>query len=190
MYVVKANIEEVCSELPKVSKWLRSIHKKILKTDIDMSIIDVFFAYGFFVPKGDKENYYDTQYTLKFEERLVLEMSKLRVDITLNIGKFSMTHRLDSNMVPTSIKQLVNELTKIKMLVEGRFHENQDVIDSIPEVDTSIISYRIVDNENDEIEESSNKFDIDLILDKITKDGIQSLSEEEKEFLDKVSKGF
>lgn len=189
MYVIEANIEEVCSELPKVSKWLRSIHKKILKTEIDMSSINVSFAYGFFVPKGDKDSYYETQYTMKFEERLVLEMSKLRVDIILNIVKFSMTHRLDSNMTPTCIKQIVNELTKIKMIIEGKYHENQEVINSIPEVDTSIVSYRIEGGDN-EVEETSNRFDIDLILDKISTDGIQSLSSEEREFLDKVSKGF
>ncbi len=189
MYVIEANIEEVCSELPKVSKWVRSIHKKILKTEVDMSAIDVSFSYGFFVPKGDKEDYYESQYTLKFEERLALEMSKLRVDISLKIGKFSMTNRLNDNMTPVAIKQIVNELTKIKMIIEGKFHENQDVIDSIPEVDTSIVSYRIVGSE-DEVEEKSGSFDIDLILDKINTDGIQSLSEEEREFLDKVSKGF
>jgi hypothetical protein len=70
-------------------------------------------------------------------------------------------------------------------MIEGEFHKNKKVIDSIPEVDRSIIKYRVVnmDGLNNE-----PQFDIDQILDKISTNGIESLTPEEKEFLDRTSK--
>ena len=127
MYTILANIDEVCSEIPKLNKWIKSIHKKILKTEVNMSDIEISFSYGFFVPKGDKQNYYIDQYNMKFDERLQLEMSKLRVDVFIKIGKFSMVNRLDKDIVPNSIKQIVTELTKVKMTLEGEYHNNQDL---------------------------------------------------------------
>ena len=84
MYTIIAKVEEVCDELPKVKKWIKSIHNKILKTDIDMNKIEVSYSYGFFVPKTKTDDYYKS-YTLKYEDRLELEMSKLRIDIFIEI---------------------------------------------------------------------------------------------------------
>ena len=45
------------------------------------------------------------------------------------------------------------------------------------------------ENEMDQIvQENEIKFDVDTILDKISKDGIESISKEEKEFLDNLNK--
>lgn len=186
MYTIIAKTEEVCNELPKVKKWIKNIHSKILKTDVDMSKIDISYSYGFFVTKVKNEKY-NQQHTLKFDDRLKLEMSKLRIDIFIEIGKFSMANRLSDKIIPTSIKNIVTELTKVKMLLESNYHKNKEVIESIPEIDTSIISYRII-YEGDESEEE--KFDMDSILDKINRLGIESLNEEERTFLDNISKGF
>jgi hypothetical protein len=56
-------------------------------------------------------------------------------------------------------------------------------------LDKTIVDIEIIKNpEVQEIENSSQSFTIDTILDKISKKGYESLSKEEKEFLDNKSK--
>jgi hypothetical protein len=186
MYIIDTSIEDVCLEFPKTKKWLKTIHKKFLNKDLDMSKVVVYFSYGFFVSK-EKKNIieFDDLYKMKFKKRLKYELSKVRVDIGLEIGTFRMTTRLE-NLIPKNILNIVTELTKVKMIIEGEFHQNKKVINSIPEVDTSIIQYKIVREDGDYIKDT---FDLDKILDKISNDGIKSLTPEEKEFLDKKSNG-
>ena len=48
--------------------------------------------------------------------------------------------------IPQDIKNIVTELTKVRMMVEGEYHKNQKVINSIPEVDRNIVQYKIIIN--------------------------------------------
>jgi uncharacterized protein YciU (UPF0263 family) len=189
MYIIDTTVESVFTEFPHIEKWIKNIHKKILKSEIDNTKITVYYSYGFFVPKlkNDETDTTDVEiFNLKFKKRLNIEMSKVRVDITIKIGNFIMTNRLLKQYIPEDIKNLVTELTKVRMMIEGEYHQNQKVIDSIPEVDTNIVKYKIIRGDEDvDVEQT---FDIDLILDKISNDGIQSLTPEEKAFLDKRSK--
>jgi hypothetical protein len=83
---------------------------------------------------------------------------------------------------------MVTEITKYKMSIESEFHLNQEVKDSIPDFDESVVSIEVIKKEigADKIEEEY--FDLDDILDKIAKHGLESLTEGEKDFLDKKSK--
>lgn len=189
MYIIDTEIEKVCDEFSQVEKWIKTIHKKVLKTEVDHSKIQTYYSYGFFVTKpkeGEQVLTNDEIFKLKFKKRLKLELSKVRVDFTIKIGNFTMTNRLDKGIIPEDIKNLVTELTKVRMMVEGEFHKNKKVIKSIPEVDPKIVQYRII--RGDEDVDMEPLFDIDLILDKISTDGIESLTPEEREFLDKSSK--
>ena len=189
MYIIDTEIEKVCEEFSQVEKWIKTIHKKVLKTEIDHSKIQAYYSYGFFVTKPKEGEVVLTNediFKLKFKKRLKLELSKVRVDITIKIGNFTMTNRLEKGIIPDDIKNIVTELTKVRMMVEGEYHQNKKVIKSIPEVDSKIVQYRII--RGDEDIDMEPMFDIDLILDKISTDGIQSLSPEEKDFLDKSSK--
>jgi hypothetical protein len=92
------------------------------------------------------------------------------------------------------ITNIVKELTKVKMMMEGEFYKDQSVIDSIPPIDPSVVSVKIIreddiDTDYDNGDEYSESYDIDVLLDKISKNGIKSLTEQEREFLDKTSKG-
>ena len=189
MYIIDTEIEKVCEEFSQVEKWIKTIHKKVLKTEIDHSKIQAYYSYGFFVTKPKEGEVVLTNediFKLKFKKRLKLELSKVRVDVTIKIGNFTMTNRLEKGIIPDDIKNIVTELTKVRMMVEGEYHQNKKVIKSIPEVDSKIVQYRII--RGDEDIDMEPMFDIDLILDKISTDGIQSLSPEEKDFLDKSSK--
>jgi hypothetical protein len=90
-------------------------------------------------------------------------------------------------MVPDIIKSMVTEITKYKMSIECEFHQNDDVKNSIPPYDDSVVSVEVIREEyGDKIEEEY--FDIDDILDKIANKGIDSLTNGEREYLDKKSK--
>jgi hypothetical protein len=74
------------------------------------------------------------------------------------------------------------------MLLEYEYHKNDVVKTSIPEVDRTIADVKI-EGLFDVEEEEEKIFEVDEILEKITKHGYENLSTEEKEFLDKKSRG-
>ena len=81
---------------------------------------------------------------------------------------------------------MVRELTKVKMMVESKMHENLEVLKSIPEIDTKMINIDIF--KNIAHSEIKTEYNLDDILDKINEKGIDSLSDDEKKFLDDSSK--
>jgi hypothetical protein len=189
MYIIDTKIERVCDEFSQVKKWVKTIHKKVLNTKLDKSKISVYYSYGFFVTKTKSETEIinnDELFKLKYKKRLKIELLKVRVDVTIRVGNFIMTNRLEKGTIPQDIKNIVTELTKVRMMVEGEFHKNIKVINSIPKVDRNIVQYKIIKGNDDN--DMEPMFDMDLILDKISKEGIESLSPEEKDFLDKSSK--
>jgi hypothetical protein len=189
MYIIDTKIEKVCDEFSQIKKWIKIINKKILNTKVDNSKIQTYYSYGFFITKpkeGELVLTNDDIFKLKFKKRLKHELSKVRVDVTIKIGNFTMTNRLEKGTIPEDIKNIVTEITKVRMMVEGEYHQDKKVIKSIPEVDSKIVQYRII--RGDEDVDMEPMFDMDLILDKISKEGIESLSPEEKDFLDKSSK--
>ena len=189
MYIIDTKIERVCDEFSQVKKWVKTIHKKVINTKLDNSKISVYYSYGFFVTKTKSDTEIisnDELFKLKYKKRLKIELSKVRVDVTIRVGNFIMTNRLEKGTIPQDIKNIVTELTKVRMMVEGEYHQNKKVIKSIPEVDRNIVQYKIIKGNDDN--DMEPMFDMDLILDKISKEGIESLSPEEKDFLDKSSK--
>lgn len=181
MYIIHSEIEKVYEEFPKVKKWINVIEKKILKREA--TNINVYYSYGFFVPNSQQELAPEETYKLTFKKRLKLELSKVRVDITIKSGSFIITNRM--NKIPENIIKIVTELTKVKMMIEGDYHQNKYIIDSIPEVDTDIIQYKIIREDDITL---NDEFNLDNILDKISTNGIESLTEHERDFLEKSSK--
>lgn len=188
--------EEVIIDYPNIEKdWIELAKDKFLGKNIDEENIKFLYSYGFFLPKisniDDKNEFYQNMYEktnmMKFDERLEFELSKVRVNLTMLIGKnFVLSNRMPKETIPVLIKQIVTEVTKVKMLIEYEYHNNDSVKESIPEIDTSIVKFEIIS----EIIKDDNKMnlDVDLILDKISAKGFDSLSDEEREFLDKKSK--
>lgn len=194
MYIIEAKSEEVYNEFPYVKKWINSVCRNIIDKSVRECKVDMFYHYGFFIPKvSDKNEYYTKQYEkcskMKFEDRLEYELSKTRVNVTIKIDNFMMTNRLLKGDLPQIVTSIVTEITKYKMLAEYEYHNNDEVRDSIPEIDNTLVSVELVKSlisGKDETDET--EFDLDDILEKISVSGIDSLSEKEKEFLDKKSK--
>ena len=184
---------EVLEDFPVVEQWLQNI-KEYLKKDINEDKLQFFYTFGFFVPKvSDKEELYlkmiEDSSTLKYPERLNFEMSKVRVSLTIKIGNFMLADRLPKGVVPEMIQEIVAEITKVKMIVESEYHENTGIINSIPELNREIVSFDTIrDFVKGDLSEELD-LDLDSILDKISSQGFDSLSDEEIEFLDKKSKG-
>lgn len=193
MFIIDTNREDVLKDFPFIQEWIDTAQKTFIKKEIDESKIEFYYSYGFFVPKVDnKQELYTDMYEksskMVFDDRLTFELSKVRVNITMKIGNFILSNRLDKGSIPTIIDTIVKEITKVKMTIEGEFHENKDVIDSIPEIDSEIIKFESVKEIVSKDYKDTPDFNIDLILDKIHQKGLDALSDEEKEFLDKKSK--
>ena len=179
MFLIEANLEEVINDYPIVSDWIDSAKKFIIKNELfDNSKIRVVYLYGFFVNKNSNVDISE----MTFDERLTFELSKVRVDVSLYFGKFAMKNRLPNDIIPSVILNLVTELTKVKMILE----ENDDVniYNSIPPLN-ELTSIEVI---NFSYEEEEEDLDMDDILDKISKNGMDSLTKKEKEFLHNKSK--
>ena len=186
MYLINTNLEEVSKEFDFVNSWIETVCQNILHKEKDSCKITIFYDYGYFVPKGKGAD--PKQYDMLFDDRINYEMSKVRVNITIKIDDFMMSNRLKKGLIPDVIKSMVTEITKYKMQIECDFHENKEVRDSIPAYDESILSVEIIKNEIDTEKIEEDYFDLDEILDSISKNGVDSLTEKEKQFLDKKSK--
>jgi hypothetical protein len=197
MFVIDAKRKEVAKEFPIVKDWIKKIKKmKITKTEFDKNDIEFYYSYGFFVPKSkNKEDEYlkslDLSMAMLYPERLELELSKVRVNISIKLDNFIITDRLPKGTIPQKVKDIVAEVTKVKMMVESEFSYNKIVLESIPALDKTVVDIEIVKGPEDlpiEFVSEAQTFTIDSILDKISKKGYESLSKEEKDFLDNKSK--
>jgi len=191
MFIIPINKEEVC-DIPKIKKWIKNLNKlSFTEEEIQKDKVEFLCQFGFFVPKGNNSveklmESFEVTSKMLFEERLKFELSKVRVDIAIKYEKFFMTDRLPKDFIPEPVYKLVKELTKVKMMVESKMHDNIDVLKSIPEIDTSMINIDIF--KNIAHSEIKTEYNLDDILDKINEKGIDSLSDDEKKFLDDSSK--
>jgi hypothetical protein len=196
MMLLEVDPSEAAAEFPIIKKWVKKISKLSLNGEKPgLESVGVYYSYGFFVGKSKNteealRDSYEKTSEMLFGERLSHEMKKVRVFITIKHKDFMMTDKLPKREVPERIRKIVGEIVKAKMLVEFEYNKNQKVRESIPDIDKSIAEVEIVTNrkEIEEYEEQAS-FDIDSILDKIAEKGIDSLSEEERDFLDKKSRG-
>jgi hypothetical protein len=188
MYIIEVGIENVLKECPFAKDWIDVINKNIKKSNFPVSKIESYYDYGFFVPasKNTQENYLinlQKSMNMMFDERLTLELSKVRVTLTLKMGNTMITQRLPKGFIPDTVKEIITEITKIRMSMECDDHGNEEIRGSIPELNPNIV-VEFLDNPPRE----ESELEIDDILDKISNSGYDSLTKEEKEFLDKKSK--
>jgi hypothetical protein len=191
MFLIPITAEEV-KEIPKVKEWIQNMNLiSFDQSKVDIDDIEFHCSFGYFVPKSHNTedkliDIFEMMSNMPFEERFNYELSKVRVNILLKWKKFSISDRLPKGVIPTSVFNLVKELTKVKMTLEFESHGKEEIKKTIPEIDTSLVNIETFNQvASSEIQKD---FNIDDILDKISQNGIGSLSEEEKEFLDNKSK--
>jgi hypothetical protein len=191
MFLIPITAEEV-KEIPKIKEWIQNMNLiSFDQSKVDIDDIEFHCSFGYFVPKShnSEDKFMDIlemTSNMPFEERFNYELSKVRVNILLKWKKFSISDRLPKGVIPTSVFNLVKELTKVKMTLEFESHGKEEIKKTIPEIDTSLVNIETFNEvASSEIEKD---FNIDDILDKISEKGITSLSDDEKEFLDNKSK--
>ena len=197
MFVIDVERKEVTKEFPIIKDWLKKMKKiKLNEGEFDKDKVEFYYSYGFFVAKSknNDEEYLkslDSNLKMLYPQRLELELSKVRVNISMKLDNFIITDRLPKESVPSKIQDIVAEVTKVKMMVESEFSYNKIVLESIPALDKTVVDIEIVKGPQDlpiEFVSEAQTFTIDSILDKISKKGYESLSKEEKDFLDNKSK--
>lgn len=188
MFIVEVRIDSVLEECPFVKHWIDVLNTYIKNSNFPVSKIESYYDYGFFVPasKNTQEHYLinlQKNMNLNYDERLKVELSKVRVTLTIRLGHTMLTQRLPKGFVPKTIEEIVAEVTKVRMGIECDEHGNEEIRATIPPLSPDII-VEFIDNTPREEPE----LEIDDILDKISKSGFESLSKDEKEFLDRKSK--
>jgi hypothetical protein len=195
MFTINVEKDELVNQFPEVKKWVKKIQKMSFskKEEVNDSDIEFYCSYGYFVPKsfnGDKyAEVAEATSKMLFDERLKFELSKVRVNLTMKIDHFVISDRLPKGVIPETVSRIVKEVTKVKMMIESDYYQNEEVKNSIPEIDKTFVDIDIVRDVVTKDYKEDKNFDIDLILDKISQKGLDSLSDEEKNFLDDKSKG-
>lgn len=194
MFTIDIKKEDLVNQFPEIQKWVKKIKKfSFSQKEVDDSKIEFYCSFGFFVPKSHNtqekfEELAEITSKMLFEERVNFEMSKVRVNITMKVGNFVISDRLPKGIIPDTVFKIVSEITKVKMTIESDYYGNEEVKNSIPEIDKNFVQIDIVKDVVNTDYKNQSEFDIDSILDKIGQDGLDSLTDEEKEFLDKKSK--
>jgi len=194
MFTIDIKKEDLVNQFPEIEKWVKKIKKfSFSQKEVNDSKIEFYCSFGFFVPKSHNtqekfEELAEITSKMLFEERVNFEMSKVRVNITMKVGNFVISDRLPKGIIPDTVFKIVSEITKVKMTIESDFYGNKEVKNSIPEIDRNFVDIEIVRDVVNTDYKNQSEFDIDSILDKIGQDGLDSLTDEEKEFLDKKSK--
>ncbi len=194
MFTIDIKKEDLVNQFSEIEKWVKKIKKfSFSQKEVDDSKIEFYCSFGFFVPKSHNtqekfEELAEITSKMLFEERVNFEMSKVRVNITMKVGNFVISDRLPKGIIPDTVFKIVSEITKVKMTIESDYYGNEEVKNSIPEIDKNFVQIDIVKDVVNTDYKNQSEFDIDSILDKIGQDGLDSLTDEEKEFLDKKSK--
>ncbi len=167
MYVF-IELENVTKVFPEVQDWIDTIKKHIIKTDVSNDKIFCYYSFTSIVPKK-----YENIENMCYDKRLIYELSLIRTIINLKINNFHMSYRpYDKTIIPVEIVELIKKILQIKISIENKL-ENESPFD-------------IFKSEN--IQSDNTQLNIDHILDKISKTGMDMLSEQEKKFLKNYSK--
>lgn len=190
MFLVDVSITDVINEFPIVLDWIDVIKSKFIQSEFNIDKIKVCYSYGFFIPRSKNDDIslqesYEKSLNMSFHERLIIELSKVRVNLTIRMGNCILTNRLTKSKIPSQITDLVTEIIKIRMTIEHEMYGNDEVFNTVPPL-SGLISMEIYRHEI----EPELLLDVDEILDKITNSGIDSLTDAEKKFLDDRSKEF
>jgi len=196
---MKVNVKkkDMYFEFPLSKKWVKAIKKLAIDKDkFDKQKIEFFYACNFNVPSNPEElNEYlkDAEFatTLPYKERLSFELSHLNIHVYVKLMSFAIGDKIKQTEIPERVVKVVEEIVKVKMLVECELHGIEELRMTIPPIDTTKVDMSHINREIQALKEQvteDSELDIDTILDKINKYGISSITEREIDFLNKQSK--
>ncbi len=187
MMVVKVKKKEMLRDFPKAKKWAKKIEKMRTGEDIfDKKKIEYYYTCTHPSTSGlDTEDLV----TLPFDQRLELELGSIMINAMVKHNSFVIADLIPFDIVPDAVRQIVAEITKVKMMVECQITGDEEIRKTIPALDTNKVDPDMVRKSLDGIKmEEEDNLEIDNILDKIIDFGMDSLTSKEIEFLKKMGK--
>lgn len=202
-------VDEMKAWFPKTYKsFIKELRKsKSLSSDKPEDEIEWMVSWGFFSKKAKTEEEaiqkqidYDNKLKLVYKERCKADIPKIRINISMKAGYRITTDRSIEKNIPEFIIDMSYEVLKITMLQEQLTLNDPTVMESLAEFQ------HLMDDILDEIKEmgleipedmegiipkssKNTSLNMDEILDKISENGMSSLSAKELKFLEKMSKG-
>jgi len=186
--MVTIKVERLIAEVDYfevIDKWTDIIQFQLDKP-LKLEKLEFFYTFGSFLPKvQNREDFYINMWEetarMLWVQRLEHELSKIRVDLTMKMGNFSISDRMNKDYIPSLVVSLVTEITKLKMIFECEMNGLQEVKESIPPLDKDYL-------DEDSVREllklalgGEKTFDLDNLLDKISENGIESRYNSKKE---------
>ena len=195
----------------KMKEWFPKTYQKFLEDYYNSNRkfakkpeeeIEWMVSYAFYIPKAKSDEEaiqnqinYEDKLKLTYEERCKADLPKLKVDCHMYAGYYSRSDRATDKKIPQYIIDLFYEVMKVTMLQEQMFVNDPIVLKSL-EGFQHLLDELMEDMgiEMEGVDEFAKKhkeepLDMDEILDKISADGVQSLTAKELKFLDKMSRG-
>jgi hypothetical protein len=187
MMVVKVKKAEMIKEFPKSKKWIKKIKKLRSGEDLfDKKKIEYYFTC---TPSHIVQMDSESIITMPFEERLEFELDTVNVNAMVKHNSFVIADLLPVGVVPESVKKIVAEITKVKMMIECQITGDEEIRKTIPEIDKTKVDPDLIRKSLNGINSDEDEIlDIDEILDKIIDFGMESLTMREIEFLKKQGK--
>jgi len=193
--------EDVIEDYPEIVEEFLNILRdsNSIYNDIDIAEIEWYYTWEFKYETSDVDDDF-SRFELMYDDRFMYELDSVKVNVIRKAGEFRHQDRVNSYILPVIVIDLVDEIVKIMMIEEQKFFSNSDIIDTIPPLSTtfgdiaeSFNMYkqyvessvydgydRIIsdDDTNDEDVEPYDytKYNLDIILDKITSSGMKSLT--------------
>lgn len=208
MITLKVSYEQVLKDYPEVvEEFLTSLKESNSSSkDIQLEKIKWFYTWGRFGKKAKTEEEKALKNikqqkvsSMTYDDRLPIELSKIKVSVTMEAGHYIKGDRVPSTSeVSPFVVRYETELIKVHMLNEQKEFNEAHIISSIPEPSKEILDELIPPEvkamqakmqealENGQVQTRTAhtpSYDVDELLDKISDEGLESLSDEEKEFL-------
>lgn len=153
----------------------------------------IFWLWGFTTVKTkeikeieeDRKNFL----SMLFEERLEHEFKKVRVSLAMRAGHFNLIDRVTVSELPDEVKEVVYKKLIVIMNAEQEIIKDKEVMESIPKPKVKKPGKVELDEEGEgtvvqkPIPTKKVELNLDKILEKINESGVESLSEEERNFL-------
>lgn len=126
--VVLKEYEKESIELINILRTSNSKYK-----DMDIKKINWMYSFIYFRKKSDNTaEYYENLFKMPFEERIEVELKKVRVNLALSAGYFYVSDRVKT--ISDSVKKTVELITMQKIVNEQSVIGDIDVLSSIPGV--------------------------------------------------------
>lgn len=189
MKEIIVSIDQFKMDYPKVYEQM--IKELIFaKNSFKLEELNFYYCWTILPIHEDDKELIEAEYNkqnLTFEDRLEHESSKLGVEIYINYDNYIRGYVTEDEEIPEIILEDLARFIISTMRYEQNFYLDKKVIDSIPndiqtyiEIDTLLAPKLLESN----LEEYDN---LDDILDKINKYGIDSLTDNERNILDNIS---